>query len=337
MTTPSLSPQDLQNPSPVPPPQPSGTTTSRRLPPPCWSHDETVALIDSYREKWYSLRRGNLRACHWQEVADSVALRSPNEPSKTSVQCRHKMEKLRKRYRNEIQRLSSAVGRNRFNSSWVHFGRMDCMEKGPTAVALPVIKNSIEEDEDDDEEDDDEDIGFYPKSVRNGYGLSGNGSSGVNVCSWNRIPGRGNMVSPTPLTMYNKFDGGYSTPKTSDVANFGGFKDGRFGMAKNGNGERERVEIKKESDDPAMELVGAIKALGDGFVRMERMKMDMVREVEAMRMDMEMKKTEMILESQQRILESFVNAVSDGNNKKAKRMSNPSLGQEDSGSMVEYT
>lgn len=270
------------------------------------------------------MRRGNLRACHWQEVADSVALRSPNEPGKTSVQCRHKMEKLRKRYRNEIQRLSSAVGRNRFNSSWVHFGRMDSMEKGPSAVALPLIKNSIEADEDEEDDEDDEDIGFYPKSVRNGYGLSGNGGSGVNVCSWNRIPGRGHMISQTPLTMYNKFVGDYSTPKTSDVANFGGFKDGsvgRFGMGKNENAER--VEIKKESDDPAMELVGAIKALGDGFVRMERMKMDMVREVEAMRMDMEVKKTEMILESQQRILESFMNAVSEGNNKKAKRMRSP--------------
>ncbi|KAL8155300.1 uncharacterized protein LOC141663922 [Apium graveolens] len=310
MTTPSLSPQHLPNPSPA------GTTSSRRLPPPCWSHDETVALIDSYREKWYSLRRGNLRACHWQEVADSVALRCPNDPAKTSVQCRHKMEKLRKRYRNEIQRFSSALGRNRFHSSWLHFGRMDSMEKGPTAVALPVIKNSLEDD------DDDEDIGFYPKSVRNGYALSGNG---VNVGSWNRIPTRGNMVSPTPLAMYNKFDGGYTTPKTSDVANFGGFRDGsvgRFGMGNNGN--RERVEVKKETDDPAMELVGAIKALGDGFVRMERMKMDMVREVEAMRMDMEVKKMEMILESQQRIMDSFVNAVSEGNSRKAKRMRSPS-------------
>lgn len=252
-------------------------------------------------------------------MADNVALRSPNSPGKTSVQCRHKMEKLRKRYRNEIQRFASSVGRNRYNSSWVHFGRMDCMEKGPTAVALPVNKTSIEDDEDDEEEDedDDDDVGFYPKNVKNGYGLNGNGG---NVCSWNRIASRGNvnLVSPTPLTMYNKFDG-YSTPKASDGPKFGGFKDGfvgKFGMGKNG---KERLE-RKESSDPAGELVGAIKALGDGFLRMERMKMDMVREVEAMRMDMEVKKTEMFLESQQRILESFVNAVSEGKNKEVKRM-----------------
>lgn len=238
------------------------------------------------------------------------------------------MEKLRKRYRNEIQRLASAVGRNRYNSSWVHFGRMDSMEKGPTAVALPVNKNSIDEDDDDEDEEDDDDVGFYPKNVRNGYGLiangNGNGGNARNVCSWNRIARRENMVAPTPLTMYNKFDG-YSTPKNSDVPNFGGFKDVYMGKFRTGRNENEgRVERKKESNDPAMELVGAIKALGDAFVRMERMKMDMVREVEAMRMDMEVKKTEMILESQQRILESFVNAVSEGENKNVKRIQSPS-------------
>lgn len=68
-------------------------------------------------------------------------------------------------------------------------------------------------------------------------------------------------------------------------------------------------------------MVWAIKVLGDGFVRMEKMKMEMAREVEAMRMDMEMKRTQMILDSQQRIVEAFVKGLSDANhNKKAKRM-----------------
>ncbi|KAJ0957918.1 putative transcription factor Trihelix family [Helianthus annuus] len=68
--------------SPPPPPKP----LSRRLPPPCWSDAETVALIDCYREKWYSLRRGNLRAPDWQEVADGVAHRCRlTFPAKTSI------------------------------------------------------------------------------------------------------------------------------------------------------------------------------------------------------------------------------------------------------------
>ncbi|PWA56011.1 trihelix protein [Artemisia annua] len=80
---------------------------TRRIPPPCWTNDQTVALIEAYRDKWYSLRRGNLRAPHWQEVADCVSVKCGSDLPKTSIQCRHKMEKLRKRYRNEQKLVDS--------------------------------------------------------------------------------------------------------------------------------------------------------------------------------------------------------------------------------------
>ncbi|KAI8022182.1 Protein FIP2 [Camellia lanceoleosa] len=70
-------------------------------------------------------------------------------------------------------------------------------------------------------------------------------------------------------------------------------------------------------------MVVAIKRFGDGFVRMERMKMEMAREVEVIRRDVEMKWTEMILESQEQIVKAFGNALSEKRNKKAKRMPTP--------------
>ena len=45
-------------------------------------------------------------------------------------------------------------------------------------------------------------------------------------------------------------------------------------------------------------------------------------EIETMRMEMEMKRTEMILESQQRIVEAFAKAISE-KKKKAKTVSSP--------------
>ncbi|XP_047173546.1 26S proteasome regulatory subunit 4-like, partial [Vigna umbellata] len=113
---------------------------SHCLPPSCWTPEETSALIDAYRDKWYSLGRTNLKAIHWQEVADVVTAQCPNASTtaKTAVQCRHKMEKLRKRYRTEIQCLRSLPLPRLINnsttaspSSWVHFKSMDSMEKGP--------------------------------------------------------------------------------------------------------------------------------------------------------------------------------------------------------------
>ncbi len=52
--------------------------------------------------------------------------------------------------------------------------------------------------------------------------------------------------------------------------------------------------------------------------------MKMAREIEAMRMEMEMKLTEMILESQQLFVEAFAKAFSEkSKKKKAKRMPSP--------------
>lgn len=332
--------------APLPPPSnppPQATASSRRLPPPCWTHEETIALIDSYRDKWYSLRRGNLKATHWQEVADSVSHRCPNaSPPKTAVQCRHKMEKLRKRYRTELQRARS-MPISRFTSSWVHFKRMDAMEKGPSAK--PEESDSGGEEDDEEEEDDQElyeefmNAGasatrsvrkLYGNGITSGGSNSGSGGNGGDGAAGGgiriRIP-TGVSIAQPGLKNYPKAEqkmNPNSNPNSgmnmnSAAVNFGTrvvreSNPVRPVTGKRGERERER--------DPVAEMVSAIKALGDGFVRMERMKMEMAREIEAMRMEMEIKRTEMILDSQQRIVEAFAEAVTE-NKKKTKRIPSP--------------
>lgn len=208
---------------------------------------------------------------------------------------------------------------------------MDSMEKGPTAVAVPVNAVPIDDEDDEEEEDDDEEYQekFYPKNVKNSasysqihYGSAGNGNGGNGFRI--RIPSRSNMVPPPSISKFDEF----STPSPNPNPNFGNsknFKDGysgKFGMGKGGGSGGETAGKNRESD-PAAEMVAAIKVLGDGFVRVERMKMEMAREVEAMRMEMEVKRTEMILESQQRIVESLTKAISERKNKKVKRMLSP--------------
>ncbi|XVF79713.1 hypothetical protein PTKIN_Ptkin15bG0011500 [Pterospermum kingtungense] len=376
MSNPS-SPSPQQDPpsntSPPPPselplalPAPPGSTSTppttatvrpnpRRLPPPCWSHEETIALIDAYRDKWYTLRRGNLKATHWQEVADAVGSRCPMAtPPKTAVQCRHKMEKLRKRYRTEIQRARS-MPVSRFVSSWVHFKRMDAMEKGPN-VKPDYHSDSPDEDNEEDE-DDDQEQDFYEDGYRNGsvntksvqkLYRNGIGNSGASVSGSGgggggggssggfriRIPTGVSIAQPGPR-FYGKMDQKYvANPNPNpnpnpNKGNFGGSGSGSvYGTrvlrgfeetpgktaVSGASGKRER--------DAVTEMVSAIKVLGDGFVRMEQMKMEMAREIETMRMEMEMKRTEMILESQQRIVEAFAKAVSE-RKKKPKRMPSP--------------
>ncbi|RLM60281.1 trihelix transcription factor ASIL1-like [Panicum miliaceum] len=74
-----------------------------------WSEVETFHLIDAYDERWTALGRGQLKAQQWEEVAADVAARCAATPGvavqrKTGTQCRHKLEKLRKRYRTEAAR-----------------------------------------------------------------------------------------------------------------------------------------------------------------------------------------------------------------------------------------
>ena len=60
----------------------------------------------------------------WDDVAASLP--TFGGPAKTAIQCRHKIEKLRKRYRGEKQRCLTKPGK--FSSSWDLFPVLDAME-----------------------------------------------------------------------------------------------------------------------------------------------------------------------------------------------------------------
>jgi len=309
---------------------PTASKNSRRLPPPCWSLEETIALIDAYRDKWYALNRGNLKANHWEEVAEAVGANCPDVIlKKTAVQCRHKMEKLRKRYRTEIQRARS-VPVARFISSWVHFKRMEAMEN------RPEIKQGNESGDDDDHDDGNYTARYQfsgggggarttPRFFnRNGTAGSGGGggsssSGGIRI----RIPTGVSIAQPGPR-FPGKIDQKYtaspsagvsSNPRAGRGIGAGGSSYGaRVVRIPEGGGKRGRemmMKTEEDDNDPMVEIASAIKLLGDTLVRTEQTRMEMTREIEAMRMDTEMKRTKMILESQQRIVEAFAKSLSD--------------------------
>ncbi|KAG2296000.1 hypothetical protein Bca52824_042669 [Brassica carinata] len=329
----------IQDPLPVrnqsPPPQPDESVTdpkiastpaaaknSRRLPPPCWSLEETIALIDGYRDKWHALNRGNLKANHWEEVAEAVAGNCPGvTPKKTAVQCRHKMEKLRKRYRTEIQRARS-VPVARFVSSWVHYKRMEAMEDRPES------KPGGGDEERAELYGGGGSVGRSTPRFFNRNGTAGGSSSsgGIRI----RIPTGVSIAQPGPR-FPGKIDPKYTASASSRLGRVrGGTSYGARGVRiqegeeRAGKRGREMMmmmtteEEEEESDDPMVEIASAIKLLGDTLLRTEEKKMEMMREIEAMRMEMEMKRTKMILESQQRIVEAFAKSMSENLEEKKK-------------------
>nr|GEX08739.1 hypothetical protein [Tanacetum cinerariifolium] len=122
-------------------------------------------------------------------------------------------------------------------------------------------------------------------------------------------------------------DGYYETPINKNLERGSGYGE-RNGRSFAGYGESEKRGVKRSNDDdddddddddndndvdddPLGKLVSSIKVLADGFVKMEKMKMDMVREIETMRMEAEMKRNEMLLESQRQMIAAFVKGLAE--------------------------
>lgn len=192
---------------------------------------------------------------------------------------------------------------------------MDLMEKGSSSD--PDATNQDEEDEE--EGDNTDGLLLYPRGIKQAiplppnqrfYSSLDNGTGNENGFRI-KIPGRG--TPPPALNLYNNSSSAYD----DYPPNYGLSKGLRDGYGKDGG-----VKRSGDGNNPVEDMVAAIKMLGDGFVRVERMKMDMARELESVRMETEMKRTEMILDSQQRLVDSFSKAVFE-KNKKVKRMPTP--------------
>ncbi|KAH9299430.1 hypothetical protein KI387_031112 [Taxus chinensis] len=294
-----------------------------RKPPGPWTELETNHLIDAYQEKWYALKRGQLKARHWEEVANQVFLRCGGiEPSKSSVQCRHKIEKLRKRYRTEKQQQQSSPS-TWSSSKWVFFERMDLLENGPAPLRT---ENHINTNP----------IAALPNgrqlAAATEHDSDTNDNHHHNSINHNYLP-RG--ASFHHKAMY------HGLPSDDDAAAFLCLRNGDADSGRASPSPRFSVKRRKPLDDPEpggpsqgqqyhqqplSELASVVRSLGEGFMRIEQMKMEMQRDNERLRMEMEMKRTEMILESQQHIADVIAKAFSSSSSKKKfKKLQSPDL------------
>ncbi|MCI17193.1 transcription regulation protein, partial [Trifolium medium] len=95
----------------------------------CWSEDATSTLVDAWGERYVDLNRGNLRQKHWQEVADAVndihAAGNNRKARRTDVQCKNRIDTLKKKYKIEKARVSESDGG--YQSPWPFFSRLDIL------------------------------------------------------------------------------------------------------------------------------------------------------------------------------------------------------------------
>ncbi|OMO76208.1 hypothetical protein CCACVL1_15821 [Corchorus capsularis] len=119
---------DSLTPSTTPTP-PSSTPHSRPLPvrEDCWSEEATSTLVDAWGRRYLELNRGNLRQKDWQDVADAVnALHGHTKKThRTDVQCKNRIDTIKKKYKIEKARVTSSNGTQA--SSWPFFERLDSL------------------------------------------------------------------------------------------------------------------------------------------------------------------------------------------------------------------
>ncbi|XP_078163455.1 uncharacterized protein LOC144558492 [Carex rostrata] len=234
-----------------------------------WGQAETFHLIDAYEEKWLELKRSQLKSHEWEEVATTVAERSGTGgagqiPSKSGTQCRHKIEKLRKRFKSERAR--------QVRSFWPFFERMARLDRGPTPISVFPPTRHVATSARSSDEDDDND---HEVAVSNSRDVNGLPHSGV--------------------------------AKEEEEGEEEKEEVGRGGSSSGGGGLMGMSEVVKE--------------FGEEISRIEKRKIEILQEIEKDRMEMEMKRQKMVMETQQYLMVRIAEAVS-GSTKKAKKLRN---------------
>ncbi|KAK9682173.1 hypothetical protein RND81_10G055500 [Saponaria officinalis] len=240
-----------------------------------WSEGAVSILLEAYESKWILRNRAKLKGQDWEDVAKCVSSRASNSKShKTLTQCKNKIESMKKRYRSE------SAGSDL--SSWPLFSRLDHLLRGTSTGSGTPPQASV------------------PAAVVE--------SSPVTLPPLQPAPlvvAQNHSQESTDVDPMVKENDGIMTAKSNDDQV----------TDKNNNDEHHRLET--DSSTPALysndkqkttmkrkrrrrggsngweEVAESIRWLADAVVRTEQARMETMKEVERMRVEAEAKRGEM--------------------------------------------
>ncbi|MCL7035515.1 hypothetical protein MKW94_030184 [Papaver nudicaule] len=239
----------------------------------CWTEEATETLIEAWGNRYIQLSRGNLRQKDWKEVADAVNDRqdSINKPRKTDIQCKNRIDTVKKKYKIEKAKP--------FPSKWAFFTRLDDLIGSNSASAgakkyipPPSVQKLPP-------------AGFNFRSQPN---LDRNHSVNPNVPFFGS---GGGSTSKSRLNSVGSDESSYDDEEEDEDEEE---EDVRFDDSYKGKG----VHVDDSSDQTAFkELAKAITKFGETYERieslkqqqmmaLERQKMELTKELEFQRMKM---------------------------------------------------
>uniref|UniRef100_A0A2N9HQC9 Myb/SANT-like DNA-binding domain-containing protein n=1 Tax=Fagus sylvatica TaxID=28930 RepID=A0A2N9HQC9_FAGSY len=258
----------------------------------CWSEDATSTLVDAWGRRYLELNRGNLRQKDWQDVADAVnALHGHTKKThRTDVQCKNRIDTIKKKYKIEKARVSSSNGT--LNSSWPFFERLDSLIGSNVSVKKPIQSQP------------------QPQPSQS---LSPSPPVGVPIYYKKTTPSPSVVAAlpqkrPSPAMDEGFFRRNYSAMAAAAAAAEADDVDEEEDEEEEEEDEEEGDVEERESEEVVVEREGmrrlarAIERFGEVYERMEKEKLSQMVELEKQRMqfakDLEVQRMNMFMDTQ---------------------------------------
>lgn len=283
-----------------------------------WSSEAINSLLDVYEAKWNYRSRGNLKGGDWEDVAARVSARcAGTKTPKTPFQCKNKVASMKQKYRSET--LLKGINGSA-TSRWPYFVRMDLMLRVPSrddegtppdggitggGVQIAITDLRLQEAIPQvDSGDSEQEVMRRDQGIFQGVPLQKFESRGEFM--HNRDSNQEDASNTLPhrkLSAANDSD--TSTPRSKAA-----HTTGISGKPAN---NRDRKLLSRE-------IAASIRSFADSILKLEQAKMEMFKdserlraELEARRVDMELKRTEIIMSTQLQIAKLL-----SGNSRKRK-------------------
>lgn len=269
-----------------------------------WSEGAVTTLLEAYESKWVLRNRAKLKGQDWEDVAKHVSSRSNSTKSpKTQTQCKNKIESMKKRYRSES--ASSDV------SSWPLYSRLDLLLRGTGQLSTTTLNNNqgnlvlLEPPLSMSHAQEEVHQPLAPSTVVPPPITTAQNSHGSNGVDKLVKEDEIETKSSDHIANKNPLETDSSTPALYSEKDEQRSKKRRI-RTENNNNKRQKKET--------MGIAESIRWLAEVVVRSEQTRMDTLKEIEKMRVEaeakrgeMEIKRTEIIANTQLEIARIFAN------------------------------
>ncbi|XP_058067849.1 trihelix transcription factor ENAP2-like [Magnolia sinica] len=257
-----------------------------------WSEGGVLSLLEAYESKWLLRNRAKLKGSDWDDIAQQVSDRNDgSKASKAPNQCKNKIESMKKRYRMETS-----------GSPWQFYARMDSLlkgvhgsqSKGDPAIcvngAAELVPQGLPKVEMDTSE---------PVLRR------ASEAGKTQICDGADVEAEGQMQDS------NRDDGSNTLPNNRKESRGTGsdVSTPKSKIPDAGDDEPEKLPFKRKKS-LSSDVAESIRMLADSILKIEQARMEMYKDTERLRVEadlkrseMELKRTEIIANTQLQIAE----------------------------------